>query len=80
MLASIGLVALLVAAPLSRLAFCVLTVAAPIVFFSVVPASGDSALFFDRYMIPAIPAFLVLVMAGVVTLARSPPSFASRPL
>ena len=28
------------------------TVAAPVVFFSVVPTSGDSALFFDRYMIP----------------------------
>ena len=37
----------------ASLAFCVLTVAAPIVFFSVVPAIGDSALFFDRYMIPA---------------------------
>ncbi len=50
--------------------FCVLTVAAPIVFFSVVPAIGDSALFFDRYMIPAIPAFLVLVLAGILALAR----------
>ena len=45
--------------------FCALTVAAPVVFFSVVPTSGDSALFFDRYMIPATPAFLVLVAAGV---------------
>ena len=26
-----------------------------VVFFSVVPANGDSALFFDRYMIPATP-------------------------
>ena len=69
-LAAIGLVALLVQRKVRVVAFCVLTVAAPIVFFSVVPASGDSALFFDRYMIPVIPAFLVLVMAGVVTLAR----------
>jgi hypothetical protein len=69
-LAAIGIVALLVQRRARVVAFCVLTVAAPIVFFSVVPASGDSALFFDRYMIPAIPAFLVLVMAGVVALAR----------
>lgn len=69
-LAAIGLVALLVQRRARVVVFCVLTVAAPIVFFSVVPASGDSALFFDRYMIPAIPAFLVLVMAGVVALAR----------
>jgi hypothetical protein len=69
-LAAIGIVALLRQRRYRVIAFCVLTVAAPIVFFSVVPASGDSALFFDRYMIPAIPAFLALVMAGVVTLAR----------
>ena len=78
-LAAIGLVALLVERRYRVVAFCVLTVATPIVFFSVVPASGDSALFFDRYMIPAIPAFLVVVMAGVVTLARltSPLRFAA---
>jgi hypothetical protein len=34
-----------------------------------VPTSGDSALFFDRYMIPVTPAFLVLVSIGVVTIA-----------
>ena len=69
-LAAIGLVALLVQRRYRTIGFCVLTVAVPIVFFSVVPASGDSALFFDRYMIPAIPAFLVVVMAGVLALAR----------
>jgi hypothetical protein len=69
-LAAIGLVALLVQRRARVVAFCLLSVATPIVFFSVVPASGDSALFFDRYMIPVIPAFLVLVMAGVVALAR----------
>jgi Dolichyl-phosphate-mannose-protein mannosyltransferase len=69
-LAAIGIVALLRQRRYRVLAFCALTVAAPIVFFSVVPASGDSALFFDRYMIPVIPAFLVVVMAGVLTLAR----------
>jgi hypothetical protein len=69
-LAAIGLVALLVQRRYRVVGFCVLTVAAPIVFFSVVPASGDSALFFDRYMIPVIPAFLVLVVAGILALAR----------
>ena len=69
-LAAIGIVALLVQRRPRVVVFCVLTVAVPVVFFSVVPASGDSALFFDRYMIPAIPAFLVLVLAGIVTLAR----------
>jgi hypothetical protein len=69
-LAAIGLVALLVQRRARVAAFCVVTVAAPVVFFSVVPASGDSALFFDRYMIPVVPAFLVLVMAGVLALAR----------
>ncbi len=69
-LALVGLVALLVRREYRVIAFCLLTVAAPVVFFSVVPASGDSALFFDRYMIPTIPAFLVLVVAGIVALAR----------
>ena len=68
--AVVGLVALFVQRRYRVVVFCVLTVAAPIAFFSVVPASGDSALFFDRYMIPSIPAFLVLVMAGVLALAR----------
>jgi hypothetical protein len=69
-LAAAGLVALIMQRRYDVVGFCVLTVAAPIVFFSVVPASGDSALFFDRYMIPTVPAFLVLVLAGVLALAR----------
>jgi len=69
-LAAVGILALLVERRWRVVALCIVTVAAPIVFFSVVPASGDSALFFDRYMIPAIPAFLVLVLAGIVALAR----------
>jgi hypothetical protein len=69
-LALVGLGALLVQRRRRVAAFCVLTVAAPVVFFSVVPANGDSALFFDRYMIPAIPAFLTLVLAGCLALAR----------
>jgi hypothetical protein len=41
----------------------VVTIAAPIVFFSLVPANGLSAIFFERYMLPTIPAFMIL--AGV---------------
>jgi hypothetical protein len=69
-LALVGIAALVVARRWRVLAYCVLTVAAPVVFFSVVPASGDSALFFDRYMIPTIPAFLLLVLTGILALAR----------
>jgi len=68
-LAAVGVVALLVRRSYRLLVFCVATVAAPVVFFSVVPTSGDSALFFDRYMIPVTPAFLVVVCAGVFALA-----------
>ena len=68
-LAALGVVALLARRRYRPLAFCAATVAAPVVFFSVVPTSGDSALFFDRYMIPATPAFLVVVCAGVFGVA-----------
>ena len=61
---SVGIVALVVRKDGRVVAFCAITIAAPILFFSFVPANGDSALFFDRYMIPATPAFLVLVVAG----------------
>ncbi len=67
--ALVGLVALLVARRYRLLAFCAATVGIPVLFFSVVPTSGDSALFFDRYMIPATPAFLVVVCAGVFAVA-----------
>jgi hypothetical protein len=69
-LAAAGVVALAAARRSRLLLFCALTVAAPVVFFSVVPANGDSALFFDRYMIPVTPAFLVVVVAGTVAVAR----------
>jgi hypothetical protein len=67
-LAVVGLVALAVRRWRSAV-FLALPVAAPVVFFSVVPAGGTSGVFFDRYMLPALPAFLVLVAAGVVALA-----------
>jgi hypothetical protein len=68
-LAVLGVVVLLVRKSYRPLVFCVVTVAAPVVFFSIVPTSGDSALFFDRYMIPVTPAFLVLVCVGVFGIA-----------
>jgi len=68
--AAVGVIALLVSRAYRLLLFCAVTVAAPVLFFSFVPASGDSALFFDRYMIPATPAFLVVVVAGAAALAR----------
>ena len=63
-LAVVGVVALAWRRRGRVLAFCAITLAAPVLFFSLVPANGDSALFFDRYMIPATPAFLAVVVAG----------------
>jgi hypothetical protein len=68
-LAAVGVVTLLVHRAHRVAVFCVVTVVAPVVFFSVIPTSGDSALFFDRYMIPVTPAFLVLVCVGVFAIA-----------
>jgi Dolichyl-phosphate-mannose-protein mannosyltransferase len=68
-LALVGAVVLAVRRRHRLLGFCLITVATPILFFSVVPTSGDSALFFDRYVIPSTPAFLVLVAVGVFTVA-----------
>jgi hypothetical protein len=53
----------------AALALAVLVVT-PVVFFRVVPTKGLSALFFDRYMLPTLPAFLVLVAVACVTVAR----------
>jgi len=69
-LAAVGVVGLVALRRGRELAFCTITVASPIVFFSLVPASGDSALFFDRYMIPATPAFMTVVATGCLVLAR----------
>jgi hypothetical protein len=68
-LAIAGIIALLVRRAYGLLAFCAFTILAPVAFFSVVPTNGDSALFFDRYMIPATPAFLIVVAAGVLAIA-----------
>jgi hypothetical protein len=69
-LAAVGVIALALQRRGRALAFCGITIATPVLFFSFVPANGDSALFFDRYVIPSIPAFLTLVVAGCLALAR----------
>ncbi len=69
-LAALGAVAYAALGRRRALLFCALTVAAPIVFFSVVPAGGDSAIFFDRYMIPVTPAFMAAVVAGCLSIAH----------
>ncbi len=69
-LAAVGVVGLLALRRKRELAFCAITIAAPILFFSLVPASGDSAIFFDRYMIPTIPAFMTVVAVGCLAIAR----------
>jgi len=42
----------------------------PVLFFSVVPTNGLSAIFFDRYMLPPLPAFLLPIAVVCVTVAR----------
>jgi hypothetical protein len=68
--AAVGVAVLVARRRWRLLAFCAVTVAMPILFFTFVPASGDSALFFDRYMIPVTPAFLVVVLGGLLEIAR----------
>jgi hypothetical protein len=69
LLALLGLVVLAWRARRAALALALLVVV-PVAFFSVVPAKGDAGLFFPRYMLPALPAFLTLTAAGVVALGR----------
>ena len=68
--AAVGLLVLVAQRRARAAVVLALTVAAPVVFFSVVPTNGLSALFFDRYMLPALPAFLLFVAAGCVAAAR----------
>jgi hypothetical protein len=41
----------------------------PVLFFTYVPANGLSALFFDRYVLPPLPFFLLLAAVGAVGIA-----------
>ena len=70
-LAILGAIALVARRRGRVLAFCAITVASPVLFFTFVPANGDSALFFDRYMIPATPAFMTVVVAGCLAVSGS---------
>jgi hypothetical protein len=42
----------------------------PVLFFTYVPANGLSALFFDRYVLPPLPFFLLLGAIGAVGIAQ----------
>lgn len=68
--AALGVLVLLGHRRVRAAAVLALTVAAPVVFFSVVPTNGLSALFFDRYMLPALPSFLILVAIGCAAVSR----------
>jgi Dolichyl-phosphate-mannose-protein mannosyltransferase len=65
-----GLVILLVTRRLRVAGVLTLTVIMPVLFFTYVPADGLSAIFFDRYMLPALPAFLILVGVAIATVAN----------
>jgi hypothetical protein len=68
-LAAAGLVALLLTRRLRSALTLVVTIVVPVLFFTYVPTKGLSALFFDRYMLPALPAFLILVAVACATVA-----------
>ncbi len=65
-----GLAVLLVTRRFRVAAVLALTVVMPVLFFTYVPTNGLSAIFFDRYMLPALPAFLILVAVAIATVAR----------
>ncbi len=65
--AALGMLSLLGKRRRSAVAMGII-IAAPVAFFTWVPANGLAAIFFDRYMLPALPAFLTLVAAGVAAL------------
>ena len=64
-----GLLALVVRRGWRAATVPVLAIGLPVAFFSFVPTKGLSALFFDRYMLPALPSFLLLVAVGCATVA-----------
>jgi hypothetical protein len=65
-----GLAVLLVTRQFRVAAVLALTVVMPVLFFTYVPANGLSAIFFDRYMLPALPAFLILVAVAIATVSK----------
>src|SRR5581483_9356254 len=69
-LALAGVVALVLQRRYRVLAAVGVIVVLPVLFFSYVPAKGLSALFFDRYVLPPLPLFLLLAAIGAVGIAR----------
>jgi hypothetical protein len=68
--ALVGFAVLLVTRRFRVAGVLALTVLLPVVFFTYVPANGLSAIFFDRYMLPALPAFLILVAVAIATVSQ----------
>src|SRR5581483_2549721 len=68
---AVGGLAVLVATRRARAALALaVLILTPVVFFSVVPTNGLSALFFDRYMLPPLPSFLLLIAVLCAEIAR----------
>jgi 4-amino-4-deoxy-L-arabinose transferase-like glycosyltransferase len=68
-LAAVGLVAVVAERTRTGLVLA-LFIAAPIALFASAPTAGRPALFFDRYMIPALPVFLLLAAVGCERIGR----------
>jgi len=69
-LALAGVVALIAARRYRTLAAIALVVVLPVLFFTYVPAHGLSAFFFDRYVLPPLPLFLLLAAIGAAGIAQ----------
>ena len=69
-LALIGVATLLARRSYRALAAIAVVVVLPVLFFTYVPANGLSSLFFDRYVLPPLPLFLLLVAVGVTGVAQ----------
>ncbi len=68
-LAAAGLLVLVATRRLRTALALALAILTPVAFFGLVPTKGLSALFFDRYMLPTLPAFLLLVAVACSTVA-----------
>jgi hypothetical protein len=69
-LAIAGVVVLAVQRRRRVLAAIAAIIVLPVLFFTYVPANGLSALFFDRYVLPPLPFFLLLAAVGAVGIAQ----------
>ena len=68
-LAVAGLIVLLATGRVRTALALAVVILTPVAFFSLVPTNGLSAIFFDRYMLPTLPAFLLLIAVACSTLA-----------